>query len=401
MTDLLNLFTNKEQFDKLLILNNASNVATPLDDLAESPGSKKLIAGDKNVGFYGFVKPTEFGQIMVDGSPFNFNGNNLANAVGLSSTSTPLFNESMWMKFSYEGRVQFIPMRPIRNSVAWDDIYRAGAVYGTNTIGELPVQGRRGAHLRMDASDNSLNITNFDSFLTVDPDSGSSQKGFVAQPGETVKIDGFVNPGNNGDFVVISITATKIRLTVPAGVTLVNETGNEFARIYKSSNAVMQNKRVTIGDKTYKVRLIRNSPSPVNPDKSGLNKNEWKDLMLPITLKAITKGWNYAQYAYDVPNWNIGLSDIDLQTSREVVSQNGVYSWTADYDVGASYRRIARGFNGVEYQMGNRAFWNSFILGWRPVLELVDNVEALNVPLNVVPPVIVNTTTNNPGDHQH
>ncbi len=117
-----------DQFDEIIRQMKIMNSDKGQDDFTGSPGSKSIIAGDKEAGFYGFVQPEEFGQI---GSK-EFSGVNLASEVGISQ-GTSQFSNTPWMKFSWRGKILFVPLKTIRYSVSWDTIYKAGAVYGTGS----------------------------------------------------------------------------------------------------------------------------------------------------------------------------------------------------------------------------------------------------------------------------
>lgn len=376
------LFPNAEQFERMINKIAIFSNNKPVDDFSDAPGGKHLVAGNKNVGFYGFVKPSEFKTFNGDETK-PFNGNNLASAIGIAG-GTPLFSDTQWLKFSYRGKVQFIPMKPLRYGVSWDEIYRRGAVYGTNTIGSLPPGGRAGSHLSINASDKSLNtIPTNDDFLYVDPDNSSIKKGEVASVGDTVKIEGFTNTVNNGDYVVSAITKTKITLAVPEGKTLITENGNPKVRVYKPANTVNQNAQVTIGGFKYKVRLIGGSEKDPreNYDKDRDTANsEWNNLLLPLSIKTQT-GWENPGFAIDAPDWGIGLTDIDLHTNTKVVAQLGAYSWTANSTNESTFKRVLRGYNGIEHAFDNRSWFENSSLGWRPVLELIENTHSGYVSL--------------------
>lgn len=128
---------NAEQFERLIAefqRLNGGDPSKPIDDLKNAPGPKHLIAGTREAGFYGFVKPNEFGLITGLETPHNImNGDNLALAIGLS-VGTPKDSNIPWMKFSYRGKTIFMPVRPIRYQISWNHIYQAGAVYGSGDI---------------------------------------------------------------------------------------------------------------------------------------------------------------------------------------------------------------------------------------------------------------------------
>lgn len=122
-----------EQFERIIEQMEIMNAGTKIDDYTGSPGGKVLIAGDKENGFYGVVPHHAMGDLV--NNPINsktFNAQNLALAVGITQ-GVLQFNETPWLKFSRNGRVLFVPLKPIRRSISWDHIYLAGAVYGTGS----------------------------------------------------------------------------------------------------------------------------------------------------------------------------------------------------------------------------------------------------------------------------
>ena len=57
------------------------------------------------------------------------NGADLCNVIGLSEGNLQHSDEP-FLKFAYNGKILFVNKKPIRNSVSWDAIASAGAVYG-------------------------------------------------------------------------------------------------------------------------------------------------------------------------------------------------------------------------------------------------------------------------------
>lgn len=92
------------------------------DDMSGSPGSKNLIAGTMEQGYFGFVPASEF-----------ITGDALASLVGISA-GTSQFSSEGWLKFAYQGKIQFVAKKPIRHSISWDAINTAGCVFGTKTV---------------------------------------------------------------------------------------------------------------------------------------------------------------------------------------------------------------------------------------------------------------------------
>lgn len=109
----------------------------PPDDTTDAPGSKWLIGGNMQAGFFGEVPASEL-----------ITGDALASRIGLSS-GTAQFSNEPWLKFAYQGKIQFVAKKPFRYSLSWNDINAANAVYGdrTVTIGGLTYKVRlmRGA----------------------------------------------------------------------------------------------------------------------------------------------------------------------------------------------------------------------------------------------------------------
>jgi len=120
------------QFERIIEIMAKKEQVGPRDDIYNSPGPQYLVAGNKNAGFFGFVKPSEFGLISDGSGGTVFNGSSLAQAVGISQGALMEVN-TPWMKFSWNGKILFVPLKPIRRSISWDSIYQAGAVYGTGT----------------------------------------------------------------------------------------------------------------------------------------------------------------------------------------------------------------------------------------------------------------------------
>lgn len=89
-------------------------------------GPQSLMGGDAQWGFYGEVASADF-----------ISGDALATAVGLSA-GTSQNSTSDWLKFNANGRIVLIPKLTFRNTVSWENIYQAGAVYGDDTNGLYP-----------------------------------------------------------------------------------------------------------------------------------------------------------------------------------------------------------------------------------------------------------------------
>lgn len=345
-------------------------------DFTNSPGNKTLLKGDTQAGFYGFVQPTEMGLISAnpDGSK-DFNGANLALALGLSS-GTAFNSDVPLMKHHYKGNVTFTPLTGYRHSAPWDSIYNAGIAYDAVDEGFLPPTGRVGTNLTIDATDNSINCTT-QNFLG-DLGAGTDYADTVGAVGNTLVLKGWSNSANNASVVISSITNTKI---VVAGATLVTESGGKLSRFYNNAKKVNQGKTVVIGDKTYKVSLMKGAGTNPTDSYSDADRgaagpsNVWNSLILPLHERAKLGNWVYPAYAVDAAgelitsDWDVGLTDENLRTHYNFGL--GSYAWCQETLDSAGWRRVRRGSGGACYL---NSYYSWIAYGdscWRPVLKVL------------------------------
>ena len=303
-------------------------------DLSNSPGSKYLLAGSRDAfGYFGIVPSADF-----------ISGDALASALGITSGSS-INSDTPWIKLMKNGKILFHPLEPLRHSIPWNAIYNAGAVYGTGDEGTLPPNGRLGTNLSIEAADNSINTSGH--FLG-DETSGMDYADTVCSVGDTVVLKGWSNGANNGEFTVVSVTDSKIVLS---GGTLVTESGNKLGKIYEKTKAVNQNATVEINGLTYRVRLMKMADhdpldSYNNSDRGLIGPNsEWNNLILPLMAQAKTGSWNYPQYAGDVEDWGVHLTDLDMILHYTLGA--GSRRWGQEVSDTTSWRRVGRGFYGA------------------------------------------------------
>lgn len=119
--------------------NRVSATPRAYDDSTGSPGPKNLIAGTMQAGFFGEVSASEL-----------ISGDALASLVGISQ-GTSQNSTAGWLKFAWQGKILFVAKKAFRNSISWDHINSANAVYGDKTveIGGLTYKVRllRGANI--------------------------------------------------------------------------------------------------------------------------------------------------------------------------------------------------------------------------------------------------------------
>jgi hypothetical protein len=86
------------------------------------PGPRTLIAGDMQAGFFGEASASEL-----------ISGDALASLVGISQ-GTSQNSTAGWLKFAWQGKILFVAKKAFRNSISWDHINSANAVYGGKSV---------------------------------------------------------------------------------------------------------------------------------------------------------------------------------------------------------------------------------------------------------------------------
>ena len=99
------------------------------DDSTGSPGPKDLIAGTMQEGFFGEVSASEL-----------ITGDALASECGISQ-GTSQHSTAGWLKFAWQGNIQFVAKKPIRNGISWDAINTAKCVYGDSGDKTVEIDG--------------------------------------------------------------------------------------------------------------------------------------------------------------------------------------------------------------------------------------------------------------------
>lgn len=138
----------------------------------------------------------------------------------------------------------------------------------------------------------------------------------------------------------------------------------------KAADLITGNKIVKIGSLYYRVRLMKgaqNNPSAhTDADRDAIG-SEWNRLMLPISDKARTGGWQYPEYAGTVPDWGGMYTSTDLD--------NTVNTWCQENPTGIPGSAVVRGY-GSDCSMAAWAGADSTTnYAWRPVLELIQPSE--------------------------
>lgn len=87
-----------------------------------APGPQTLVGGNSDAGYYGEVTASEF-----------ITGDALCSLIGLSAGTSQNSNTN-WLKFSYQGKVQYVAKKSIRRYIRWDELNAAGCVFGTATV---------------------------------------------------------------------------------------------------------------------------------------------------------------------------------------------------------------------------------------------------------------------------
>jgi hypothetical protein len=92
------------------------------------PGSKKLVQGTLELGYFGEVTGAEL---------FEFNG--FKEMVGITAGLYSSAQFQAWLKFAYRGKIVYTTKYRLLSNISWLDIYAAGAAYGMKGPGIAPV----------------------------------------------------------------------------------------------------------------------------------------------------------------------------------------------------------------------------------------------------------------------
>jgi hypothetical protein len=144
-------------------------------------------------------------------------------------------------------------------------------------------------------------------------------------------------------------------------------------------------KTVTIGGLTYKVRLMRalnpsNDPKTVASAVSGTvnHGSEWNRLMCQIHEEAINGSWSNPdniESDIGILEHSLGSGSQGMYSNADLVlaSGNGRRTWCQEISI-TSDLRLYRGSSGVSHSISGSQNDASLNYGWRPVLELVQEV---------------------------
>lgn len=92
------------------------------------PGPKNLLQGTTAMGYFGTVDATDL-----------FTHSELTAAAFLKGTKPVLLaGTEGWYKFYYNGKIIYLPITPVGNTISWNALYNEGLVYGTDDNGKYP-----------------------------------------------------------------------------------------------------------------------------------------------------------------------------------------------------------------------------------------------------------------------
>lgn len=120
------------------MLLTASGVAKDYSNTG--PGSKTLIAGNEDAGFFGEVSSAELIGYAA-----------LKTHLGFSAGS--VVADAGWLKFIHKGVIKFISKKGCYNGLTWNALYAAGGIYGTNDDGLYPATTPKNQHHPFTVSD--------------------------------------------------------------------------------------------------------------------------------------------------------------------------------------------------------------------------------------------------------
>lgn len=88
------------------------------------PGSKRLLVGDEQLGYFGTVS-----EELLN-NPNDIIADSLSRSSGKTVYAT--FNNTLWNKFFFQGKVLYLPVKPIAYGFSYHDIAKAGMLLGTD-----------------------------------------------------------------------------------------------------------------------------------------------------------------------------------------------------------------------------------------------------------------------------
>lgn len=106
-----------------VLLSGSSSVIKEYPN--SGPGSKRLIAGNEDIGYFGEVPAS---SLITHAA--------LRTHIGLVAGSN--IADSGWLKFFHKGVVKYVCKTNTFVTVTWANLYAAGALYGTNDNGVVP-----------------------------------------------------------------------------------------------------------------------------------------------------------------------------------------------------------------------------------------------------------------------
>lgn len=147
-------------FESLLGMGSRGQVNFP----DSGPGSKNLIYGNEQLGYFGTLTQAEFTSLGA-----------IRNLVGLYA-GTDEGAAFLWVKMFYKGRVLYFPTNTIAYNLSWNQLYNAGVVYGVDGNGYAPTATPTNQFKIMNIGKDVLKIRLFTADTNPDPTSFLSQQ---------------------------------------------------------------------------------------------------------------------------------------------------------------------------------------------------------------------------------
>lgn len=136
---------------------------------------------------------------------------------------------------------------------------------------------------------------------------------------------------------------------------------------------VTGNRTITVGGKTYRVRLMKGAPSNPYLGASGrdlieTHGSEWNRLMYRVIINPFGTTSPTSEEGIVFGEW-AKYDEVDMWMTGK--AGNGYQSWCQESSLDGN--RLARSANaGVRYVFTSPGATASLYLGWRPVLELIE-----------------------------
>jgi hypothetical protein len=139
---------------------------------------------------------------------------------------------------------------------------------------------------------------------------------------------------------------------------------------YQSLTPTVQNRKITIGGKQYRVRLLKGNPVNPAPNTTGTQLAQTKDSEWDRLIYSIAQG-RPGPADYQGPIF-ANFTDAELGiVNKDAGEGPGGLTWCQEHHLSAVTNRVCRGFYDPTFIYREDIALNNPGWGWRPVLEAI------------------------------